>query len=88
MSTDYDAWRESEEGVNVSEVMKTMETNSANAKKFLATLIERVNADLVAKTLVSVNALEGSMKFAVCTGQESRNAEVVSKINYILPGYY
>jgi 5'-methylthioadenosine phosphorylase len=88
MSTDYDAWRDSEEGVNVSEVMNTMVENSANAKRFLATLIERVDEGLVAKSLASVNALEGSMRFAVCTQKEARNADIVEKINYILPGYY
>ncbi|KAL3894238.1 MAG: hypothetical protein SGCHY_005393 [Lobulomycetales sp.] len=88
MSTDYDAWRESEEGVNVTEVMETMQTNSKNAKAFLGKLIERVASALEAGSLASVNALQGSMKFACVTGKEQRSTKVVEKLNFILPGYY
>lgn len=88
MSTDYDAWRESEAGVSVEEVMKTMETNSAHAKLLLASLIERVHEALVAGKLDSVTALKGSMRHAVITAKEKRNPEVMSKLEYLLPGYY
>ncbi|KAJ3222644.1 hypothetical protein HK099_002049 [Clydaea vesicula] len=89
MSTDYDAWRENSEGVNVEEVMKTMKTNSENARLLLATLIDKVHFSLNDKEgTVNLNSLVGSNRYSCVTDKSKRDPELVKKLDYILPGYF
>ena len=43
MSTDYDVWHETEEGVNIEMVLKTMKQNADNVKKLLIATIPKIN---------------------------------------------
>lgn len=49
--TDYDSWREGEEGVNVESVMKIFKQNSTNAQKLLLDVIPKIAAEDWTKTL-------------------------------------
>ena len=42
MSTDYDCWHSTEEGVNIEMVLKTMHQNSENVKKLLLAAIPKI----------------------------------------------
>ncbi|KAJ3096247.1 hypothetical protein HDU97_006080 [Phlyctochytrium planicorne] len=88
MSTDYDCWRVGEEAVDVQSVMATMTTNVVTAKTLLTDLIPRLEDALVNSKLESVQALKGSMKFAVMTAKEKRTPETVKKLDFLLPGYF
>lgn len=43
MSTDYDVWKEHEEGVNIEMVLQTMHKNAENVKKLLIAAIPKIN---------------------------------------------
>jgi len=43
MATDYDSWKEGEEGVTYEMVMKVMEHNTENVKKLLLAVIPKIN---------------------------------------------
>lgn len=87
MSTDYDCWREEEEGaVTVETVMQNMVNNSTNAKTLLMAVLPHLD-DAVRNNTLKPD-LKGSMKFAGMTSQEKRNPETVKKLDYILPGYF
>ena len=43
MSTDYDCWHETEEGVNIEMVLKIMRQNAENVRKLLIAAIPKIN---------------------------------------------
>src|SRR3989338_3392606 len=43
MSTDFDVWKEHEEGVNIEMILKIMKQNAENVKKLLIELIPKIN---------------------------------------------
>ena len=43
MSTDYDCWKEHEEGVNIEMVLQIMKQNAENVKKLLVAAIPKIN---------------------------------------------
>lgn len=49
--TDYDSWREGEEGVNVENVMKIFKQNASNAQKLLLDVIPKIAKEDWTKTL-------------------------------------
>ncbi|KAI9320870.1 nucleoside phosphorylase domain-containing protein [Dichotomocladium elegans] len=87
MSTDYDCWREDEEGsVTVETVMQNMVNNSTNAKTLLNAVLPHLD-EAVRNNQLKPD-LKGSMKFAGMTSHEKKNPETVKKLDYILPGYF
>jgi 5'-methylthioadenosine phosphorylase len=88
MATDYDCWH-SFEDVNVEMVGKYMKSNSLNAKRLIAAVIDELakpeNGDLVlAKHWVG--ASEGGIKFM--TKPEGRNPEAMKNVEYLFPGFW
>lgn len=43
MSTDYDVWKEHEEGVNIEMILQVMKQNAENVKKILIAAIPKIN---------------------------------------------
>ena len=43
MSTDYDVWKEHEEGVNIAMILQVMKQNAENVKKLLIAAIPKIN---------------------------------------------
>jgi len=43
MSTDYDVWKEHEEGVNIEMILQVMKQNAENVKKLLIAVIPKIN---------------------------------------------
>ncbi|KAK9473538.1 nucleoside phosphorylase domain-containing protein [Dipodascopsis tothii] len=86
MSTDYDAWRESEEAVTVETVVGNLKANSDNAHRFTLAILEPLEAGLRSGALGK--SLEGTMKFAMCTSPAGISAAVRQKLHFLLPGYW
>ena len=88
MATDYDCWHAGSEDVDVSMVMHYMRSNSDNARRLVAAVLDelcrRENADLV-----NARHLEGATKGAVafCTKPQGRNPEALRKVKYLFPGF-
>lgn len=81
MSTDYDCWHESEEDVTVEMVVNNMNTNSANAKRLVKAIAEKLGGE---RTCSCCEAA----KFAIITAPEKRNPVQVKKLAAILPEYF
>lgn len=82
MSTDYDSWKIEEEAVTADEIIAVLGDNSVAAKKLLAAIVPHL-ADPARP-----NPLKGSMKFAIITAPDKRNAATVAKLGKVLPGYF
>lgn len=93
MATDYDCWHQTEEGVSVEAVIRTLKQNAANAAGLLVALIMEMDARykntgklLQGTGAGAINA--GMMRNAVITSPLHRNKEQVTKLEYVLPGYF
>ncbi|MCZ7584431.1 MAG: S-methyl-5'-thioadenosine phosphorylase [Deltaproteobacteria bacterium] len=64
LATDYDCWRSEDANVDISEILKVMGANIANAKKIIAAAVPKITADTGAW-------IPESLKFAVVTAKES-----------------
>ncbi|KAG0640799.1 S-methyl-5'-thioadenosine phosphorylase [Tuber brumale] len=87
MSTDYDCWKTNEAAVTVETVMGNMHANGANAKHLAAAILKEL-AKEEHQDLVGAKHLEGLSKWACCTAPAGRKAEVVKKMEFMLPGYF
>ncbi|GAA97876.1 uncharacterized protein L969DRAFT_96256 [Mixia osmundae IAM 14324] len=85
-STDYDAWRESEEPVTVAEVMGTLKANSEISKTVAAAVLDHVHDALShEKGLIKP---EGGMQYSIVTARQHWPEEQVEKLKTILPAYF
>ncbi|KAH3671588.1 hypothetical protein OGAPHI_000291 [Ogataea philodendri] len=86
MSTDYDAWNESEEPVTVETVVGNLSANSANAhlvaEKLVTVLEPKIKSGEVGLDY------QHSMKFSVSTKEKGRNKQLLEKMHYLFPGYW
>ncbi|XXG95436.1 hypothetical protein Hte_001698 [Hypoxylon texense] len=87
MATDYDCWHTTED-VDVSMVMRYMESNSKNARRLVGAVLDELckheNGDLVTAKHWA-GASKGAVMF--CTKPEGRNPEAVKKVEYLFPGF-
>ncbi|KAJ1921258.1 S-methyl-5-thioadenosine phosphorylase [Mycoemilia scoparia] len=91
MSTDYDAWRESEEPVTVAEVMKTMTTNAVRAKALLFSILPDLEDKLYTgdkDSIELVKDIRGTMALAFQQPKDGRAKEKCQTLAYIFPGYF
>ncbi|GME71961.1 unnamed protein product [[Candida] boidinii] len=86
MSTDYDAWNESEEPVTVETVVGNLNANSANAHRIAEKLIEVLEPKI--KSGEIGNDLQYSMQFSVSTKEEGRSRQLLEKMHFLFPGYW
>lgn len=88
MSTDYDSWHATNEGVSVEMVMGHMGANAENAKRAVgAVLSELSKADH--KAVVSGETWKGQTRFAGgITKAEGRSEEAVGKLRWLFEGYF
>lgn len=88
MATDYDCWHSTED-VDVAMVLKYMEANSANAKRLVGTVIDRLSKE-EHSDMVMGRHWEGhtadSVKFM--TKPEGRNPEAMKKVEYLFPNFW
>lgn len=80
MATDYDCWRENEDGVSVTDVVRVLRENADHARA----LISRIAEDLqgVART-PDPQGIETVLDHALITAPEARNPELVQKLEAV-----
>lgn len=87
MSTDYDCWHDSGD-VTVEMVMGNMKANSANATRFIGSVLDELSKE-EHSDLVAAKHLEGQTKFAGgITAPPGRKPEAKKKIDWLFPGYF
>lgn len=79
MSTDYDSWKDHEEGVTVEMVLDYLHKNAETAKKLIAQLIPKLGRS-------EDKSLLGTAKYSIITSPEKRNPEALEKLKVLL-GY-
>ncbi|KAJ1910740.1 S-methyl-5-thioadenosine phosphorylase [Tieghemiomyces parasiticus] len=91
MSTDYDCWREGDEGVSVSAVMAVMQRNALHAQAMILAILHafEANPTIAHQRLREATvAARGSMANAIMTPPDHRDPEVTQRLHYILPDYF
>jgi len=82
-STDYDAWRVTEEPVTVAEVIATLTRNVENSKKLTSAILATVHKAVKEGALG--RGEEGGMQYSVMTKREAWPEEERKKLAFILP---
>ncbi len=77
MVTDYDSWRESEEGVGVEEIMAVLSTNVSKARTTLQTLAETLPA------MRPPNPIDTALDGAIVTGNSERDTAVLARLDAV-----
>ncbi|HUS32538.1 MAG TPA: S-methyl-5'-thioadenosine phosphorylase [Kofleriaceae bacterium] len=79
MVTDFDCWHPDHDHVQVADIVKVLNANSANARRLVADVIPRLAADSGPCTQGCDRALE----FAIMTAPEARDAALVAKLDAV-----
>jgi len=87
MSTDYDCWHSENESVNVAMVMDHMKANAANARRFIAAVLDELSKEEHAE-LVAAGHLNETVKYSSSTHKDGRKYEAINKMEYLFPGYF
>ncbi len=77
MVTDYDSWRESEEGVGVEEIMAVLSANVNKARTTLQTLAETLPATR------PPNPIDTALDGAIVTGTSERDTAVLARLDAV-----
>lgn len=77
MITDYDCWRESEEAVEVQEVLQVMKENAGNARATLSSLASLMPSERLPSEIDTV------LDTAILTAPEARDPSLVIKLQAI-----
>ncbi len=77
MVTDWDAWREAEAGVEVSEIMAVMEKNASLAKETVRAFAENLPKER------EPSPIDTALDHALVTDPEARDPEVVSRLDAV-----
>ena len=80
MVTDYDCWREEEEGVTVANVLEVMAANTNKAKNAIRTFA--ANLQGVPRT-TSPLGIETCLDYALITAPEARDPAILSKLDAV-----
>lgn len=87
MSTDYDCWHSGSADVTVDMVMGNMKANAVNARRFISAVLDELTKDENAE-LAAGKHLAGSAKFGMSTVPGEINAEALTKLSWLFPGYF
>ena len=79
MITDFDAWHPHHEAVDVAQVVKTMQSNSAMAKRFILQFVKEFPREHIACPIGSDRALD----HAIMTAKEKRDPELMRKLDAV-----
>jgi 5'-methylthioadenosine phosphorylase len=80
MVTDYDCWREEEEGVTVANVLEVMAANTSKAKTAIQTLADNLQG--IPRT-TSPLGTETCLDYALITAPEARDPAVLAKLDAV-----
>lgn len=79
MITDYDSWHPDHGEVDVTEIIKTLQGNAANARN----LVARLPALLGADRAPCPHGCDRALEFAIMTAPEARDPAVVAKLDAV-----
>jgi 5'-methylthioadenosine phosphorylase len=79
MVTDFDAWHPTHEAVDVAQVVKTMQTNGAMAKRF----VMRLAKDFPREHQPCPAGSDRALEFAIMTAKDKRDPDLVRKLDAI-----
>jgi 5'-methylthioadenosine phosphorylase len=79
MITDYDSWHPDHGEVDVTDIIKTLQGNAANAKG----LVARLPGLLGTNRTPCPHGCDQALEFAVMTGPDHRDPELVSKLDAV-----
>ncbi|MEM9344848.1 MAG: S-methyl-5'-thioadenosine phosphorylase [Pseudomonadota bacterium] len=79
MITDYDSWHPDHGEVDVTDIIRTLQGNSANAKG----LVARLPALLGAEREPCPHACDRALEYAIMTGPEQRDPTLVAKLDAV-----
>ena len=79
MVTDFDCWHPDHDHVQVSDVIKVMHANSANAKQLLRQVIPRIAADAGP----CAHGCDRALEFAVLTPPSHRDPEMIARLDAV-----
>jgi 5'-methylthioadenosine phosphorylase len=79
MVTDFDCWHPDHDHVQVSDVIKVLQANGANARKLLEGVIPRIGAE----TGTCGFGCDRALEYAVMTAPEARDPELVKKLDAV-----
>jgi len=85
-STDYDAWRVSEEPVTVAEVMKVFKANADVSKHVTSTILSHVHDAILGGQLLT--QVTGAMKHSIVSHQQHWPEEARAKLEFLFPEYF
>jgi 5'-methylthioadenosine phosphorylase len=79
MVTDFDAWHPHHEAVDVAQVVKTMQTNGAMAKRF----VMRLAKDFPREHVLCPAGSDRALDHAIMTAKDKRDPELVRKLDAV-----
>jgi len=79
MVTDFDCWHPDHDHVQVSDVIKVLQANGANARKLLEGVIPRIGPE----TGTCAFGCDRALEYAVMTAPEARDPELVRKLDAV-----
>jgi 5'-methylthioadenosine phosphorylase len=79
MVTDFDCWHPDHDHVQVSDVIRVMHANSANAKRLLQHAIPRIGADAGP----CAHGCDRALEYAILTAPEARDPELVHRLDAV-----
>jgi 5'-methylthioadenosine phosphorylase len=79
MVTDFDCWHPDHDHVQVTDVIKVLQANSANARTLLGHVIPRIGAD----TGTCMYGCDRALEYAVLTAPEARDPELCKKLDAV-----
>jgi 5'-methylthioadenosine phosphorylase len=79
MVTDFDCWHPDHDHVQVSDVIRVMHANAANAKQLLQHVIPRIGADAGP----CAHGCDHALEYAILTAPEARDPELVRRLDAV-----
>jgi 5'-methylthioadenosine phosphorylase len=77
MVTDYDAWREDEAGVEVTDVLAVLTANAAMARDLVAALAKALPA------VREASPIDSNLDYAIITAPDARDPAMMAKLDVI-----
>ena len=91
MVTDYDCWKEDEEGVSVDKVMSVMRGNGDMAAQLMVAIVDLVGREHATSGPIWMGMrkeVEGAAKYAVMTKLDARSPAMKERLRLLLPQYH
>lgn len=80
MVTDYDCWRTPDADVNIADILAVMKANTARAHGAVRALVQRMAA---APRTPSPQAIETALDYAILTGPQARDPDLVARLDAV-----